>query len=99
MMTRTPDLKSSLLSIAYHAGAISSARQRAQKALDSIKPLLIGLDIKARHGSAHGQYRITDVELDADGDVRAFGRKITTRGKLGLLSRDLGTISAQRLRL
>lgn len=98
-MAKTPDLKSSLLSIAYNAAAVGAARDRAESILAAIKPRLIGLRLQGGSGSRKGLYEVTHVDLSVDCEVLLFGRKVTGSGKLGLLTRPLGEATARKLGL
>jgi len=89
-MTR---IKLAFQRIHNEALTISVARATAESVLDSIRPQLIGRRFDAiRLGKLRGEYEITHVEISADGEVRAHGRKVRSSGKLGDKVWDLGIL-------
>lgn len=99
MNTIDKTLDHSLRLIAENASAMERHRAAAESILESVKKQIIGRRVQHGHRNLKGDYEITAIHLSWDGKIDASGLKVTSSGKLGNQSWDLGTIDARRLGL
>lgn len=98
-MTIDKTLDHSLRLIAENGTAMERHRAAAETILESIQKQIVGRFISGGGGGGKGDYKITDVSLTYDGQIKAHGLKMLATGKLGNQCWDLGTIDARRLGL
>lgn len=100
-MTKMPGidpLAAALDRVAIAAVDMNRARRRAEVELQTVRRFAIGRKIFCNMLARQkkGDYKITDVDIDFEGTIRAHGIKILANGKLGSQRWDIGRVDLRK---
>lgn len=90
-------LAAALDRVAIAAVDMNRARRRAEVELQTVRRLAIGRKIFCNMlARQKGDYKITDIDIDFEGTIRAHGIKILANGKLGSQRWDIGRVDLRK---